>query len=140
MNLLVIICELLGALVFFVVLCQQSFCSISSFLILVQFLLSLLVVSGVGRRAQRLDAVQELGGRDDAGAACNEGDTINIIVGVTVGVYLKYISKLVVCNRKKITICAARESNPAHKNGNLECYHYTSGADISLVFTFGHFI
>ena len=25
--------------------------------------------------------------------------------------------------------CAARESNPGRKNGNLTCYHYTSGAD-----------
>ncbi len=24
--------------------------------------------------------------------------------------------------------CAARESNPGRKNGNLACYHYTSGA------------
>ena len=30
-------------------------------------------------------------------------------------------------NEKKI-ICAARESNPGRKNGNLAWYHYTSGA------------
>ena len=29
--------------------------------------------------------------------------------------------------------CAARESNPGRKNGNLACYHYTSGALIETV-------
>ena len=35
----------------------------------------------------------------------------------------------------KKTGCAARESNPGRKNGNLACYHYTSGALLDVLFT-----
>ena len=35
------------------------------------------------------------------------------------------------CKIQKIN-CAARESNPGRKNGNLAWYHYTSGAHIEM--------
>ena len=53
------------------------------------------------------------------------------------------------CRKDPLKTCAARESNPSRKNGNLAWYHYTSGAifhvkiknkTVSFIFFIFHYL